>query len=57
MGPKEANMLGVVKYQKADYSATGPNTFAVHTNELSSRRNFSGDKLTLLWGLITIKDY
>ena len=57
MGAKEANMMGIVKYQKEDYSATGPNTFAIHTNELSSRRNFSGDKLTLLWGLITIKDY
>lgn len=57
MGAKESNLLGVVKYQKADYSPTGPNTFAIHTNELSTRRNFSGDKLTFLWGLVTIKDY
>ncbi|HBM85685.1 MAG TPA: hypothetical protein DD423_02685 [Opitutae bacterium] len=57
MGSKEANILGLVKYQKADYSPSSSTTFAIHTNELGPRRNFSGDKLTLLWGLVTIKDY
>ena len=57
MGSREASILGLVKYQKADYSPSGPTTCAVHTNELGPRRNFSGDKLTLFWGLVTIKDY
>jgi hypothetical protein len=57
MGPKETSILGLVKYQKADYSPTGSTTFAVHTNELGPRRNFSGDKLTFLWGLVALKDY
>ena len=57
MGSKEANLLGVAKYQIANYSPTGPNTFAIHTDELFTRRNFSGDKMTFLWGLVTLKDY
>lgn len=56
-GPKEVNVLGIAKYQKADYSPAGSTTFAVSTDELYSRRNFSGDKATFLWGLITLKDY
>jgi hypothetical protein len=57
MGPKETNILGLVKCQKENYSPTGPNTFAIHTDELYTRRNFSGDKKTFLWGLVTLKDY
>lgn len=57
MGPKEANVLGIVKLEKDSYQVTGPNTFAVSTDELYSRRNFQGDKATFLWGLVTLKDY
>lgn len=57
MGPKEANLLGIVKHEQAAYTPTGADTFAVSTDELYTRRNFSGDKTTLLWGLITLKDY
>lgn len=57
MGPKEANLLGIVKHENAAYTPTGVDTFAVSTDELYTRRNFSGDKTTLLWGFITLKDY
>lgn len=57
MGPREANLLGVVKVEKENFGHTGPNTFAVSTDELYKRRNFSGDKATFLWGLVTLKDY
>lgn len=57
MGQREANMLGIAKYDEGSYGPTGPNTFAVHTDELYSRKNFSGDRVTLLWGLVTLKDY
>lgn len=57
MGPEETNILGIVKHQKADYSYTGPTTIAVHTNELTSRRDYSGNKTSVLWGLFTLKDY
>ncbi len=57
MGPKETNVLGIVKIEKASYAPTGLNTFALSTDELYTRRNFSGDKATFLWGLVTLKDY
>jgi hypothetical protein len=57
MGGTETNVLGIVKYQSDDYSSNGPNTFAISTAELYNRENFSGNKLTFLWGLVTIKDY
>lgn len=57
MGPKEAHLLGAVKLEKENYTSTGPTTAAVSTDELYKRKNFSGDKVTFLWGLVTLKDY
>jgi hypothetical protein len=56
-GPKEVNVLGIAKYEKAAYTPTSSTTFPLSTDELYTRRNFSGDKATFLWGLVTIKDY
>ena len=57
MRPQEVNLLGVAKIKKAHYQPTGPATFSVSTDELYPRKNFSGDQLSLLWGLFTLKDY
>ena len=57
IGPKETNLLGIVKVQSDSYSPTSPATFSLSTDELSNRKNYSGGKTTLLWGLITLKDY
>jgi hypothetical protein len=57
MGPKEANVLGIAKVEKASYEPVGRDTFAVSTDELYSRENFQGDQVSLFWGLITLKDY
>lgn len=57
MGQREANLLGVAKIEKDNYTPSGVNTFAVSSDELYKRKNFSGDKVTLFWGLITLKDY
>jgi len=57
MGPKEANILGIAKVEKASYQPSAPTTFAVSTDELYTRKNFQGDQVTLLWGLVTLKDY
>lgn len=57
MGTRETNMFGVVKVERESYAHTAPTTFAVSTDELYKRKNFSGDKMTLLWGLVTLKDY
>ena len=57
MAPKETNVLGIIKHEPESYAHTGPNTFAINTDELYVRKQFSGDKTTFLWGLVTIKDY
>ncbi|WP_146209377.1 hypothetical protein [Coraliomargarita sinensis] len=57
MGSRESNLLGIAKIEKDNYGPTTANTFAVHTDELYKRKNFSGDRVTLLWGLVTLKDY
>jgi hypothetical protein len=57
MGKREANLLGIAKVEKESYGPTGRDTFAIHTDELYSRENFSGDRVSLLWGLVTLKDY
>ena len=57
MAPKEANLLGIAKINKAHYQPSGQATFSLSTDELFTRKNFGGDQVSLLWGLITIKDY
>tara|TARA_E500000178_G_scaffold249463_1_gene246047 strand:- start:99 stop:353 length:255 start_codon:yes stop_codon:yes gene_type:complete len=57
IGPKEANLLGLAKISKAHYQPSRPATFSISTDELYSRKNFRGDQVSLLWGLITLKDY
>ncbi|MGJ8638654.1 MAG: hypothetical protein ACSHYA_04615 [Opitutaceae bacterium] len=54
---KETNLLGAVSYSAESYAPTGPGTVAISTNELYDRDNPTGDQVSLLWGLITIKDY
>ncbi len=57
MEKKEAHLLGAVSYEPESYAPSGPTTFAVSTDELYDRDNYQGSKVTLLWGLITLKDY
>ena len=57
MAAKETNVLGIITYKPGSYAHTGPNTFAINTDELYTRREFSGDQVSFFWGLVTIKDY
>lgn len=57
MAPRDTNVLGIIKHEPESYAHTGSNTFAINLDELYTREEFSGDKVTFLWGLITIKDY
>jgi len=54
---KETNILGIVKIEKEAYSPVKTTTIPVSTDELYTRYDYSGNKYTFLWGLITIKDY
>lgn len=55
--PREMNILGIVKHQPQSYATVGSNTFHVSSDELFARKNFSGNKTTFLWGLVTFTDY
>lgn len=57
MGPCETNVLGIAKFEKASYEHVSTNTFRVSSDEIYARNNFSGDKATFLWGLVTLTDY
>ena len=57
MAPRDTNVLGIIKHEPESYAPTGPNSIAIHTDELYTRKDFSGDKTTFLWGLVSIKDY
>ena len=57
MGPKEANLLGIAEIKKAHYQPSNPATFSLSTDEFYTRKNVGGNEVSLLWGLITIKDY
>lgn len=57
MGNEETNILGIVKVEENSYAPSKPTTFEVSSDELYAREDFSGKKTTLLWGLITLKDY
>ncbi|MEM7792220.1 MAG: hypothetical protein AAF546_12520 [Verrucomicrobiota bacterium] len=57
MAPKETNILGIASVKEDSYEYTTASTVAIQTDELFSRKNYSGKRTELLWGLITIKDY
>jgi hypothetical protein len=57
MGSEETNVLGLYKNEQQSYAPTSPSSFTIKSDELYTRKDFSGDKTTLLWGLITIEDY
>ena len=54
---EETNVFGIYKNVQESYAPTTPNSFTINANEINTRKNFSGDKTTILWGLITIEDY
>lgn len=57
LAPKTTNILGIYKSEPAAYSAAKSNTFPISTTELVPRDHITGNKVTLFWGLVTLKDY
>ena len=51
------NFLGIIKVESGSYASNNKATIQVRTDELFSRRTTSGDRITLLWGAITLTDY
>ncbi len=51
------NFLGIVKVEPGSYGEVSNTTVHLSMNDFVSRRANSGDRITLLWGAITITDY
>jgi hypothetical protein len=51
------NFLGLVVIEPSSYASNNSATIHLKTDELFARRTTSGDRITLLWGAITITDY
>lgn len=51
------NFLGIIKVESGSYASNNKATVQLSTNELYTRRTTSGDRVTLLWGAITLTDY
>jgi len=52
------NFLGIVKTNPSSYRYVEPSdSLVLRTDELWCRRDFSGDNISLFWGLVNICDY
>jgi hypothetical protein len=57
-GGRETSVLGgAVTVSTASFQPTTPATVDVDTSKIVSTGNPSGNKVSLLWGLITLHDY
>ena len=54
---KKTNILGIFEFEKASYEPAGMTTFSLRSDDVISRNDVTGDKCSLLWGLVTITDY
>jgi len=57
MTNKGSNFFGLMKYEQGSYVPPAQSASEIRTDELIDRRNISGDKITLFWGLIEINDF
>ena len=51
------NFLGIVKVESGSYGSSEKATVGVNMREFNARRLTSGDRVTLLWGAVTLTDY
>jgi hypothetical protein len=51
------NFLGLVKVESGSFAPNDLPTIGANMREFSGRRITSGDRVTLLWGAVTLTDY
>lgn len=54
---KDFNAAGALTHSRNSFQPVETGTIRLKSNEIWNRRDFSGDKTTALWGLITYTDY
>jgi|AntAceMinimDraft_11_1070367.scaffolds.fasta_scaffold246578_1 hypothetical protein len=51
------NFFGIVKSEQGTFKKPTLTTAGVSSDDVTTRDNYSGDSVTLFWGLITFYDY
>jgi hypothetical protein len=51
------NFLGIIKVESGSFGPNDQPTIGANMREFSARRITSGDRVTLLWGAVTLTDY
>lgn len=51
------NFFGIVSSEQGTFKRSSMTSANVSSNDVTTRDNYSGDSVTLLWGLITLQDY
>ena len=54
---KDFNAAGALTHSRKSFAPIETGTIRLRSNEIWNRRDFSGDRTTALWGLITYTDY
>ena len=54
---KSYHFLGLMKVEPASFDRSDDTLLSIHSDDFSSQDHYSGDKISLFWGLISIKDY
>ncbi len=57
-GPNRGiNMLGIVKTEPRSFVPPKVSTLTVSTDDMVTRNNVTGDKVSLLWGAVQFTDF
>ncbi len=51
------NFFGIVKSEPGSFKQPSLTSANVSSSDVTTRDNFSGDNVTLFWGLISLQDY
>ena len=54
---KDFNVAGALTHSRESFAPIETGTIRLRSSEIWNRRDFSGDRTTALWGLITYTDY
>lgn len=54
---EDYNFFGIVKSEQGSFKKPALTSANISSSDVTTRDNFSGDSVSLFWGLITFQDY
>jgi len=51
------NFFGIVSSEQGTFKKPSITSAGVSVNDVTTRDNYTGDSVSILWGLITLRDY